>query len=304
MCMARTTALQTRYMLFSAGSLNNINMCPAPLDFTCGQVYFGGALLIAFQAQCHDRKPQMTDRETDDIKTSLTVGVSSCLLGKRVRFDGGHKHDRCITEVLGKVFTFVPVCPEVETGMGVLRETIDLHGTVDAPRLVGNESGVDRTSRMSRYVARRVKQRDLARACGFILKSKSPTCGLQKVRLYGSSGRVSCRATGLFAMALLRQHPSLPLIEEQPLHDADTRDNFITRVFAYHRLRQLWRGRISFARLGEFHERERYLLMTHSSKRCRILDELLLTADKRCPAIARDQYATMFMQALKRVHSS
>lgn len=246
----------------------------------------------------------MTDIETDEINTTLAVGVSSCLLGNRVRFDGGHKHDRYLTEVLGKVFTFVPVCPEIETGMGVPRETIDLHGTVDTPRLVGNETGVDHTSKMNRYVARRVQQRDLANICGFILKSKSPTCGLQKVRLYGSSGRVSYRARGLFAMALSRRYPSLPMIEERPLHDVDTRDNFITRVFAYARLHQLWRGRISFARLVEFHERERYLLMSHSSKRCQILDKLLLTADKRRPAIARDQYATMFMQALKRVHSS
>ncbi|MCK4461929.1 MAG: DUF1722 domain-containing protein [candidate division Zixibacteria bacterium] len=236
--------------------------------------------------------------------STLFLGVSSCLLGKRVRFDGGHKHDRYLTEVLGKVFTFVSVCPEVETGMGVPRETIDLHGTVDTPRLVGNETGVDRTSKMNRYAARRVQQRDLARTCGFILKSKSPTCGLEKVRLYGSSGRVSYRATGLFAMALMRRYPSLPLTEAQQLHDVDTRDNFITRVFAYGQLRQLWRGRISFARLVEFHERERYLLMTHNSKRCQTLDELLLTADKRRPAIARDQYATMFMQALKRVCSS
>ncbi len=246
----------------------------------------------------------MTDIETDEINTTLAVGVSSCLLGKRVRFDGGHKHDRYIAEVLGKVFTFVPICPEVETGMGVPRETIDLHGTVEAPHLVGNETGADRTTMMNRYVARRVQQRDLARTCGFILKSQSPTCGLEKVRLYGSSGRISYRATGLFAMALSRRYPSLPLIEERSLCDTDTRDNFITRVYAYGRLRQLWCGKISFARLVEFHERERYMLMTHSSQRCQILDELLLTADKRRPAIVRDQYATMFMQALKRVHSS
>jgi len=271
---------------------------------TSRYAYFGDTLLIVLSAQCDDRKLQVTDIETDEINTTLAVGVSSCLLGNRVRFDGGHKHDRYLTEVLGKVFTFVPVCPEIETGMGVPRETIDLHGTVDTPRLVGNETGVDHTSKMNRYVARRVQQRDLANICGFILKSKSPTCGLQKVRLYGSSGRVSYRARGLFAMALSRRYPSLPMIEERPLHDVDTRDNFITRVFAYARLHQLWRGRISFARLVEFHERERYLLMSHSSKRCQILDKLLLTADKRRPAIARDQYATMFMQALKRVHSS
>ncbi len=236
--------------------------------------------------------------------STLFLGVSSCLLGKRVRFDGGHKHDRYVADVLGKVFTFVPVCPEVETGMSVPRETIDLHGTVDTPRLVGNETDIDRTSKMNRYAARRVKQRDLANICGFILKAKSPTCGLEKVRLYGSSGRVSYRATGLFAMALTRRYPSLPLIEERPLHDTDTRDNFIRRAFAYGRSRQLWRGKISFARLVEFHERERYLLRSHGSKRCQSLDELLLNADKRRPAIARDQYVTMFMQALKRVHSS
>ena len=226
-------------MVLSAVPFNNTNMCPALLDFTGRYAYFGGTLLIALSVTYDDRKPQVTDIETDEINTTLAVGVSSCLLGKRVRFDGGHKHDRYITDVLGKVFTFVPVCPEVETGMGVPRETIDLHGTVETPYLIGNETGADRTTMMNRYAVRRVKQRDLACICGFILKSKSPTCGLEKVRLYGSSGRVSYRATGLFAMALRSRYPSLPLIEERQLHDADTRDNFIARVFAYGRRRQL-----------------------------------------------------------------
>ncbi len=240
----------------------------------------------------------MTDIETYDINTPLAVGVSSCLLGKRVRFDGGHKIDRYITDMLGKVFTFVPVCPEVETGMSVPRETIDLHGTVDAPLLVGNDTGIDRTSRMNRYAARRVKQRDLARTRGFILKSKSATCGLEKVRLYGSSGRVSYRATGLFAMALMRRYPSLPLIEERQLHDADTRDNFVTRVFAYNRVQLDLIQRSSVSKIRRFHERERLLLDAHSVKLRRAMDKLLASSCDLTPTVFAELYRGLFMRAL------
>ena len=285
-------------MLFSVGSLNNINMCPALLDFASRYAYFGDTLLIALSAQCDDRKLQVTDIETDEINTTLAVGVSSCLLGNRVRFDGGHKHNRYITEVLGKVFTFVPVCPEVETGMGVPRETIDLHGTVEAPHLVGNETGADHTTMMNRYAARRVKQRDLAPVCGFILKSKSPTCGLQKVRLFGSSGRVSYRATGLFAMALSRRYPSLPLIEERLLHDADTRDNFITRVLAYNRVQLDLMQRPSVSKIRRFHERERLLLDAHSVKLRRALDKLLASSCDFTPTVFAELYRGLFMRAL------
>ena len=230
--------------------------------------------------------------------STLFLGVSSCLLGKRVRFDGGHKRDRYITEVLGKVFTFVPVCPEVETGMGVPRETIDLRGTVDTPRLVGNETGVDRTSMMNRYVARRVSQRDLAQVCGFILKAKSPTCGLKNVRIHGPSERAAHRAQGLFAQALTKRYPALPIIEERQLQDAETRDNFVVRLLAYSRVQSDLVQRPSVSKIRRFHERERLLLDAHSVKLRRAMDKLLASRCELAPTAYRELYRALLMRAL------
>ncbi|MDH3892905.1 MAG: DUF523 and DUF1722 domain-containing protein [candidate division Zixibacteria bacterium] len=227
------------------------------------------------------------------------IGVSSCLLGKPVRFDGGHKLDRYITEVLGKVFAFVPVCPEVETGMGVPRETIDLHGTRTSPRLIGNDSGRDRTQEMKRWSSQRLRRPDFEHLCGFILKSKSPTCGLKKVRLLDQMGRSSLRGQGLFATALLRQYPLLPVVEERELSDESVRENFVVRLFACHRMQVALDHRPTVRKLTSFHHREICLLDAHHKDGRRRLDRLLARASSSKPTELRQEYAIEFMRILK-----
>ncbi len=169
------------------------------------------------------------------------IGISACLLGQKVRYDGGHKRDRRITQTLGRVFEWVPVCPEVELGLGVPRDTLRLEGTADAPRLLFADSRRDVTARMRARSRRRLRRLQALDLCGFILKSDSPSCGLERVRLHsqGPDGPAARRGIGLFARALKDSFPLLPVVEERRLHDPALRDRFVERVFRYGRSRSL-----------------------------------------------------------------
>jgi uncharacterized protein YbbK (DUF523 family) len=167
------------------------------------------------------------------------VGISRCLLGEAVRHDGGHKRDSCLIERLGPYVEWVPVCPEVEVGMGTPREPIHLvradRGTASPPvRLIGVHSGTDWTERMHEWSRRRVAELARMGLAGYVLKAESPSCGLNDVRVTeGSDVRRTGR--GLFARALLEGIPNLPVEEETRLKDARARESFLGRVLAYHR---------------------------------------------------------------------
>lgn len=168
----------------------------------------------------------------------IFVGVSSCLLGQRVRYDGDHRLDENISELLGRYFTFLPLCPEIEVGMSVPREIVRLEGVdgaLEAPRMVGTDSGEDWTDRMNLFSANRVARSDVQNLSGFILKAKSPSCGPDRVKLYDQTGTFRQQATGLFANALRTQFPDLPIEAEASLAEADLREKFVERVLAYHR---------------------------------------------------------------------
>ncbi|HSS37164.1 MAG TPA: DUF523 domain-containing protein [Polyangia bacterium] len=172
----------------------------------------------------------------------VRVGVSSCLLGEPVRFDGQHKRDAFLVDELGKHVEWVPVCPELEVGMGVPREPVRLIRLRAAPgvRMVGVKTGDDWTARMQRFVAARVRALDGEELSGFVLKAKSPSCGMTRVNVY--DGDKADRApepagAGLFAAALMRRFPNLPVEDEGRLCDARLRETFIERLFAYARLR-------------------------------------------------------------------
>lgn len=156
----------------------------------------------------------------------IRLGVSACLLGERVRYDGGHKRDAFVADTLGQWFEWVPVCPEVEVGMGIPRPSLHLTGVPTDPRMVETVSGVDWTDRMKAWREPRIEALALD---GYVLKSRSPSCGLD-VELQEST----LRAPGLFVAALLRRWPDLPVEEEWRLHDAAVRDRFVGRVLAYH----------------------------------------------------------------------
>lgn len=164
----------------------------------------------------------------------IRVGVSACLLGEYVRYDGAHKLDRCITEIIAEHFTCVPVCPEVGCGLPVPREAMRLEGDRDAPRLLTVETRIDLTDRMLDYCAARLKELEAMELCGFIFKERSPSCGVAAVPLY-VKGVSEPSAMGLFAREVGRHFPLMPLEEAERLDDPGIRNTFIKSVVRYHR---------------------------------------------------------------------
>jgi uncharacterized protein YbbK (DUF523 family) len=165
----------------------------------------------------------------------IRIGISACLLGQNVRYDGGHRHDRYITDTLGHWFDWVPVCPEVEYGLGVPREAMRLVGDPENPRLVTIKTRIDHTDGMLAWAAGRLA--DLAREdlCGFIFKDHSPSSGMAAVKVYGATGTAVEKGVGIFAGAFMRRFPLLPVEEDGRLNDPLLRGNFIERIFAYRR---------------------------------------------------------------------
>jgi uncharacterized protein YbgA (DUF1722 family)/uncharacterized protein YbbK (DUF523 family) len=235
---------------------------------------------------------------TDQDELPIRVGISACLLGEKVRFDGGHKHDRYMTDILGAHFTFVPVCPEQEVGMGIPREAVRLVGTLENPQMVGGKTGTDWTARMNSYADRRTRELATEQLSGFILKKDSPSCGMERVRLYPEDQPPVRAGRGLFADALIKRFPLLPVEEEGRLRDARIRENFIERVFAYHRLQTAFGKRITRGALVRFHTIHKYLLMAHSIPHYRQLGQLVARARDYAPAALREKYSTLFMEAL------
>lgn len=241
----------------------------------------------------------MTGKRTDvqDV-TDIRIGISSCLLGRKVRFDAGHKHDRYITDILGPFVTFVAVCPEIEVGMGVPREAVRLVGDPDQPRMVGNRTGEDWTDRMTTYAARRVRRKDLGDLCGFILKNRSPSCGMERVKVYVAEGAAERKGIGLFAAALLKQFPDLPIEEEGRLTDASLRENFVERIFAYRRLQELYARPFARGAMVGFHAAHKFMLLAHSPEYYRQLGQLVARIKNITPSEFKNEYRSLFMKAL------
>ncbi len=232
-------------------------------------------------------------------KTSILIGISSCLLGEKVRYDAGHKQDRYITDVLGRFFEFVPVCPEIEVGMGVPREAVRLVGNPANPRMIGVRSGKDWSNRMLRFAEWRVEQKDLISLSGYILKSKSPSCGMERVNVYVEPNRIAKTGTGLFAASLSARFPDLPIEEEGRLADSAIRENFIERVFAYNRLQDMFSEPYSRAAIIAFHAKHKFLLLAHSPEHHRKLGQLTAQVKQIRPEEFKNNYRHLFMQALK-----
>jgi len=229
---------------------------------------------------------------------AITLGVSSCLLGEKVRYDGGDKKDGFVTGVLGRHFTWVSVCPEMEIGLGTPRETLRLVGDPGAPRLVEPRTGADRTEQMNAYARRRA--RDLARAglSGYVLKRASPSCGMERVRVYTAGGRPGRLGRGLFARALMDTSPLLPVEEEGRLDDPARRDSFITRVFSYRRLTALADSDPRPADVAAFHAAHTFLLLSHSPAHHARLGRLVAAAEGAPRARWLAEYSEAFMAAL------
>jgi uncharacterized protein YbgA (DUF1722 family)/uncharacterized protein YbbK (DUF523 family) len=224
------------------------------------------------------------------------------LLGNEVRFDGGHKRDRFVTDLLGTFVEWVPVCPE-EVGMGTPRPALRLLREGGDVRMVEIQSGRDHTRAMERYSAQRVRALNGLELCGYILKKDSPSCGMARVKVYEEKGMPTRQGRGLYASALMEAYPNLPVEDEGRLNDAKLRENFIERVFAYRRLGDLFRGRWTRDRVIAFHTAHKLQLLAHSPAIYRELGRLVATLKQTPRAVFRESYERGFMDALAHVAS-
>jgi len=231
------------------------------------------------------------------------VGVSTCLLGEHVRYDGGHKRDPFITDTLGKYFEWVPVCPEVECGLPVPREPMRLEGDPESPRLVTSRTNVDLTDRMVSWAKKRVKELEKEELVGYIFKAKSPSSGMERVKVFDRNGVPQKVGVGMFARAFMDHFPLLPVEEEGRLHDPNLRENFIERIFCLKRYRDMLENRGTPGGLVEFHTRHKMLFLAHGPQVYRELGRLVANP-KQCPRKELfERYQELMLKAL-RLHAS
>ena len=230
--------------------------------------------------------------------TPLRIGISQCLLGDEVRYDGGHKRDAFLADTLSRFVEWVPVCPEVEAGLGTPRESMRLEGTPDAPRLITIKTRADQTSLMAQFSERRVRELEALDLSGYVFKKNSPSCGVERVRLYNRHGMPFMTGTGLFARAFMERFPLIPVEEEGRLNDMPLRENFIERVFGYHRWQGLLHSRPGRGDVVNFHAAHKYLLLAHSRPHYERLGRLVADAKRHSPLELARRYGPPFMEAL------
>ena len=229
----------------------------------------------------------------------IKLGISTCLLGENVRFDGGHKLDRFLRDTLGQYVEYIPVCPEVECGLPVPRESMHLEGDPDSPRLVTSRTKQDMTERMLTWARKRVVELERESLMGFIFKSDSPSSGMERVRVYGEKGMPSKKGVGMFARIFMEHFPLLPVEEEGRLHDPVLRENFIERLFALRRWREVLEQRGGRGALVNFHTQHKLLILSHDPKHYQSVGQLVAQG-KSLPVIDLYlQYQSVFLEALK-----
>lgn len=229
---------------------------------------------------------------------TLRLGISRCLLGDEVRFDGGHKRDNFLTDVLGPYVEWIPVCPEVEAGLGTPREAMRLVGDPAHPRLLTIKSGQDHTRSLEKMTTGRLAELGSSDLSGFVFKRGSPSCGLERVRVYTEKGMPSHTGAGIFARAFAEQFPLIPVEEEGRLCDAPLRENFIERIFCYRRYQDLLEDGVTRQAVVRFHTIHKYLLLAHSVQHYQWLGRLVGQADRYRPRELAVKYGELFMKAL------
>jgi uncharacterized protein YbgA (DUF1722 family)/uncharacterized protein YbbK (DUF523 family) len=228
----------------------------------------------------------------------LRLGISRCLLGDEVRFDGGHKRDSFLTDVFGRYVEWVPVCPEVEAGLGTPREAMRLVGDPQHPRLVTIKSGTDHTRALETMTTNRIAELKNFDLSGYVFKKGSPSCGIERVRIYNEHGKLSRNGVGLFARAFIEQFPLIPVEEEGRLCDLTLRENFIERVFGYRRWQDLVQSGVTRQALVQFHTIHKYVLLAHSPQQYEVLGWLVGQAHQHRPKELAHRYGELFMKAL------
>ncbi|MFT6984648.1 MAG: hypothetical protein ACJAT7_000445 [Psychromonas sp.] len=234
----------------------------------------------------------MVEEKISDIK----VGISSCLLGQKVRFDGGHKQSKYCQQILANYFDFEPLCPEMAIGLGTPRRAIRLVKDKDLIRVVASDGSFDVTEKLNDFSVQSSSK--LAHLSGYIFCAKSPSCGMERVTLYHAGSNNGQRnGVGVFAAQVMKDHPLLPVEEDGRLNDPLLRENFITRVFAYYQWQSLMKSGVSMAKLIAFHAQYKYLLMAHNAKLYYQLGPMLAGTGERAEQIA-PQYIDLFMQTI------
>jgi len=232
-------------------------------------------------------------------REKIKLGISSCLLGNKVRYDGGHKLDHFLTDTLGAYVDWVSVCPEVESGLSVPREAMHLVGDPEAPRLVTIRSGVDHSSRMRRWADKKVTALAAEDLCGFVFKSRSPSSGMRGVKIYSQEGMPVGTGSGIFAKAFQDRFPLLPVEDEGRLHDPALRENFIERIFVYKRWQEFRSLDKTVAGLVLFHTCQKLLIMAHSPKHYSALGKLVANPKKYRREELFERYLTTLMEGLQ-----
>jgi uncharacterized protein YbgA (DUF1722 family)/uncharacterized protein YbbK (DUF523 family) len=225
--------------------------------------------------------------------------ISACLLGDKVRYDGGHKRDAYIVETLGKFVDWVKVCPEADCGLSVPRESMRLIGDPARPRLVTGKTGIDHTARMEGFARSKMRELESLDLCGYICKKDSPSSGMERVKVYNEAGMPEKSGAGVFTRIFMERFPLIPVEEEGRLQDPLLREMFIERVFCLKRWRDLVGAGLSRRALIAFHTDHKLLLLSHGRTAHDRLGRLVAGADSLAPRALYDQYLALFMEALK-----
>ncbi len=228
----------------------------------------------------------------------IRLGISSCLLGEPVRYDGGNRLDRFLVETLGQYVEYIPVCPEVECGLSVPREPMRLEGNPNSPRLVTSRTRQDLTDRMVQWSRRRVIELESEDLWGFIFKSNSPRSGMEHIRVYNQKGRAVKKGVGMFARIFMERFALLPVEDEGCLHDPNLRENFIERIFTLNRWRETLAQKEDRGHLVEFHTKHKLLVLSHSPKHYRIMGQFVAKAKEFSLKELYRKYQELLMEAL------
>jgi len=229
----------------------------------------------------------------------IRLGISACLLGENVRYDGGNTHDRFLTDTLGKYVEYIPVCPEVGCGLPVPREAMHLEGIPASPRLMTIHTRQDMTERMLNWARRKSVELEKDDLCGFIFKSNSPSSGMERVKVYNEKGMPVKKGVGMFARAFMEHFPLLPVEDEGRLHDPVLRENFIERIFTLKRWREIMRKKETRANLVDFHTQHKLLILSHSPGHYRLMGGLVAKANAFTIKELYNRYRIILMEALQ-----
>lgn len=232
----------------------------------------------------------------------ILLGISSCLLGNKVRYDGQHKYDHFLAATLGEFVEYTPVCPEVECGLPVPREAMRLVGNPENPRLVTIKEKADHTDRMKSWGEKRLEKLAELPMCGFIFKSRSPSSGMERVKVYHEKGGTPAKTgVGIFAHMFMKRFPFLPVEEDGRLQDPALRENFIERIFVYKRWMEMLKKDNTSAGLINFHTRHKLILMAHSPEHYRLCGKITGSLTKTNLKETQARYLEAMTEGLKRI---